>query len=147
MDNNSIGIQIKTYKNQFDYIPSHNLLTDFGESNTDKSFYRPDVSSARASLGSISALGSNLKGVYDFDDGIDNGDTFMTFLRSKSIDVTELDAAMQRVIQNAQKARKADIDNFLEENANKDKDEIIKALKSLNGTAAASAESQDSTQS
>lgn len=86
-------IEVKHYKNQFenkDWLP---LLEDFGESNTDTSTYRPDISIARAQA----AQASGKRLVYDFDDGKDTGESVMTFIRNKSLDVTEVDSALDRV--------------------------------------------------
>ena len=77
-----VGIKVKHFSNQFlnkDWTP---LLEDFGESNTDTSTYRPDISLARAQAGRLK--GKQL--VYDFQDGKDTGDTVMTFIRQKGLD-------------------------------------------------------------
>lgn len=88
-----IGIKVKHFSNQFDNPDWTPLLEDFGETNTDTSTYRPDISIARAEAGRLS--GKQL--LYDFKDGKDTGDTVMTFIRNKALDVTEVDAAAQRV--------------------------------------------------
>ena len=75
-------MKILHYNNQFDSVPLHRLLSDFGETATDKSFFRPDVSSARAKLGSLVANGSSKVGVYDFPDGKDTGESLLPFLRN-----------------------------------------------------------------
>lgn len=91
--NQIIGISVKRYSNQF--LGSKNLLVkDFGESNTDKSTYRPDLSLVRAYQG---AKTKTL--LYDFSDGKDNGSTVQTFVRSKSLDITEVETAEKRVLQ------------------------------------------------
>lgn len=91
-----IGIKVKHFSNQFlnkDWTP---LLEDFGESNTDTTTYRPDISIARAQAGRLSGK----KLIYDFNDGKDNGEIAMTFIRQKGLDVTEVDAAVARVKSN-----------------------------------------------
>lgn len=105
-----IGIKVKHFSNQFenpDWIP---LLDDFGETNTDTSTYRPDISMARAQAGRLSGK----KLIYDFDDGKDNGETVMTFVRQKGLDVTEVEAAAIRV--------KSNIDEKVEDSKKKQKE-------------------------
>lgn len=105
-----IGIKVKHFSNQFinkDWTP---LLEDFGESNTDTSTYRPDISIARAEAGRLSGK----KLVYDFDDGKDTGESVMTFIRQKGLDVTEVDAAVNRV--------KSNIDEGVEDSKKKQKE-------------------------
>lgn len=102
-----IGIKVKHFSNQFlnkDWTP---LLEDFGESNTDTTTYRPDISIARAKSGMLS--GKQL--IYDFDNGKDNGETVMTFIRQKGLDVTEVDSAINRI--------KSDIDEKIEDSKKK----------------------------
>lgn len=67
----------------------HQMTKDFGNSNTDKSFFRPDISAARAFLGN--GVGSTRVGLYDFNDGVDTGDRIQMILRDKGLDVTEVD--------------------------------------------------------
>lgn len=105
-----IGIKVKHFSNQFkneDWTP---LLEDFGESNTDTSTYRPDISIARAEAGRLSGK----KLIYDFNDGKDNGETVMTFVRQKGLDVTEVEAAANRVESN--------INDKIEDSKKKQKD-------------------------
>lgn len=102
-----IGIKVKHFSNQFsnkDWTP---LLEDFGESNTDTKTYRPDISIARAESGRL--RGKKL--IYDFDNGKDNGETVMTFIRQKGLDVTEVDSAINRI--------KSDIDEKIEDSKKK----------------------------
>lgn len=101
------AITIKHYSNTFQSdFPFHHMTDDFGESNTDKSFYRPDISSARALAGS--AGGSTRVGKYDFEDGKDTGDTIQTVLRMKGLDITEIDTLQQRIIDNMNMKKKMD---------------------------------------
>ena len=60
-----IGITVKHFSNQFENPDWTPLLEDFGETNTDTSTYRPDISIARAQAGILSGK----KLIYDFDDG------------------------------------------------------------------------------
>lgn len=101
-------IQLKTYSNEYSHAGNdlHKQTEDFGESNTDKSFYRPDISSARASMGS--SIGSNRTGLYDFDDGKDTGETIQTILRTKGLDPTEIHALEIRIEQNIQDKKEQD---------------------------------------
>lgn len=105
-----LGIKVKHFSNQFlnkDWTP---LLEDFGDSNTDTSTYRPDISIARAQSGRL--RGKKL--IYDFDDGEDTGDSVMTFIRQKGLDITEVDAAAARV--------KSNINESIEDSKKKQKE-------------------------
>lgn len=117
--NQIIGISVKHYSNQF--VGSKNLLVkDFGESNTDKSTYRPDLSLVRAYQG---AKTKTL--LYDFSDGKDNGQTVQTFVRSKALDITEIETAEKRVLQVIEdKKKKAE----LSEEEKKAQDEFLSNL-------------------
>lgn len=117
--NQIIGISVKHYSNQF--VGSKNLLVkDFGESNTDKSTYRPDLSLVRAYQG---AKTKTL--LYDFSDGKDNGSTVQTFVRSKALDITEVETAEKRVLQVIEdKKKKAE----LSEEEKKAQDEFLSNL-------------------
>lgn len=93
----SVGIPVKTYHNAFktDYVPP--MVTDFGKSNTDKSSYRPDISLIPPFLAQGARSSKNF--VYDFPDGKDTNDVSsytVTYLRNKSLDITEVDAAIAR---------------------------------------------------
>lgn len=91
----TVGITLKSYSNQFESKPIHHLTEDFGETNTDRSKWRPTLSVARAFLGSD--MRSTKKMLYDYTDGKDDGQTIKTFLRTKGLDITEIDQA-ERVI-------------------------------------------------
>lgn len=93
----------------------HKMTEDFGESVTDKTFFRPDVSSVRSFM--ASPTGSNKVGQYDFADGKDTGDMYAARLRAPGLDITEIDAIgneikakMERdiALQKDEKAVKAD---------------------------------------
>lgn len=93
----SVGIPVKLYNNLFitDYKPP--MVTDFGESNTDKSTYRPDISLIPPFM--AQGARSTKSFVYDFPDGKDTNDVSsytVTYLRNKSLDITEVDAAIAR---------------------------------------------------
>lgn len=105
-----IGIKVKHFSNQFENPDWTPLLEDFGETNTDTSTYRPDISIVRAQAGRLS--GKEL--IYDFDDGKDTGETVMTFVRQKGLDVTEVDTALSRV--------KSNIDEKVEDSKQKQKE-------------------------
>lgn len=101
-----IGFRVHKYRNAYynpDWTP---LLTDFGESNTDKSTYRPDISLARAQAGM-----SSKTLVYDFSDGKDTGETVQTYIRQPGLDVTEVDTAIQRLNDNFESNVKEDLDS------------------------------------
>lgn len=117
--NQIIGISVKHYSNQF--VGSKNLLVkDFGESNTDKSTYRPDLSLVRAYQG---AKTKTL--LYDFSDGKDNGQTVQTFVRSKALDITEVETAEKRVLQVIEDKKKK---SELSEEEKKAQDEFLSNL-------------------
>lgn len=83
-------MKVRHYSNSFTNKNKHWQMTqDFGDTNTDTSMYRPDISTVRAFAGN--PHGSNMTGLYDFKDGKDTGDRIMMYLRDKSLDVTEID--------------------------------------------------------
>lgn len=84
-----MSIVIRHYSNSFlNRNIHHELRFGFGESNTDKSFFRPDISSARSL---VAGSASDRVGVYDFQDGKDTGDRIQVILRQKGLDLTEID--------------------------------------------------------
>lgn len=85
---------IRHFESTFESKPIHSLVSNFGESNTDKSFFRPDISQTRAFLGS--QVGSNRVGLYDFPDGKDTGETAQTAIREKGLDITEIDVMLEK---------------------------------------------------
>lgn len=89
----TIGIKVKHYNNSFEGEKPP-ICRDYGDTNTDRSTYRPDLSLARAYQGA-----QNRKLLYDFDDGKDTGETVQTFVRSKGLDITEVESAEKRITQ------------------------------------------------
>lgn len=88
-----MNIEVKHYNNPFKSKPIHHLCSDFGESQTDTSTWRPDISLVHAQSQALS--GKRL--VYDFPDGKDNGEIIQTFIRTKGLDITEIDSAEKRI--------------------------------------------------
>lgn len=117
---------VRYYSSVFSSLEGHWQMTDdFGESNTDRSTYKPDVSLVRAFLGS----GGNAKKkfLYDYPDGKDDGETIRTFLRQPGLDITEVETA-EKVMTTIIKDKK----EFDESNSKsaKAQQEIIDAIKS-----------------
>lgn len=104
-------IEVKHYNNPFKSTPIHHLTVDFGTSNTDTSTWRPDISLIHAQANSLS--GRQL--VYDFPDGKDTGESIQTFIRSKGIDITEIESAERRIT------------TIIEDKKASDKDKLDKA--------------------
>lgn len=128
----------KTYSNQFvlsdkdknvkDLLSSlHHMTDDFGESNTDKSFYRPDVSAVRSQIGTRSAR----TGCFDYPDGVDKGDNLMVILRNKGLDPTEIDALARRIENDVELKKKLDDDKNLQEISKKNNDELREYVRKL----------------
>lgn len=128
----------KSYSNQFvlsdkdknakDLLSSlHHMTDDFGESNTDKSFYRPDVSAVRSQIGTRSAR----TGFFDYPDGVDRGDNLMVILRSKGLDPTEIDALAERIENDVELKKKLDDDKNLQEISKKNNDELREYVRKL----------------
>lgn len=128
----------KTYSNQFvlsdkdknvkDLLSSlHHMTDDFGESNTDKSFYRPDVSAVRSQIGTRSAR----TGCFDYPDGVDRGDNLMVILRNKGLDPTEIDALAERIENDVELKKKLDDDKNLQEISKKNNDELLDYVRKL----------------
>lgn len=121
-----IGMQVKHYSSAFNSDDGHWKMTeDFGETNTDRSTYKPDVSLVRAFLGS----GGNSKKqmLYDFPDGKDDGQTIRTFLRQPGLDITEVETAEKIMTTIIKDKKEFDESNAKSEKAQK---EIIDAIKS-----------------
>lgn len=70
----------------------HTLTSDYGESNTDKTFYRPTLDGVRAG-----SIGSARTGLYDFPNGVDTGERFQPILRNKGIDIAEVSAILDNI--------------------------------------------------
>lgn len=121
-------ISVKKYSNVFsDKSHVHHMLSDFGESNTDQSGVRPDISSARSIIASYS--GTPSVGLYDFADGKDTGDNLATLLRSKNLDRTEIDSLYESLKARADELSEADRKKFLDEQMSKSDDELRADLK------------------
>lgn len=86
------------YNSQFETDLVKEKFFDYGESLTDKTFFRPDIFS-------IADTKSNnaVTGLYDFKDGKDTGERLSMYLRDKSLDITEKAAIVD--------AYEADINN------------------------------------
>lgn len=127
--NQAIGITVKHYNNSFKGVKPP-ICRDFGESNTDKSTYRPDLSLARAYQGS-----QNKKLIYDFDDGKDTGETVQTYVRSKGLDITEIETAQKRITQIIEdKKEKAENDKKSSEAQQKFINDLSNAVKGQDST-------------
>lgn len=72
------------YNSQFDnkFVKPKNI--DYGESLTDKTFFRPDIFSV-----ADTKANNAVTGLYDFNDGKDTGERLSMYLRDKSLDITE----------------------------------------------------------
>ena len=92
-----IGIVVNKYNNAFAFDPLHQLCSDYGESCTDTSKWRPSISTVRAFLGNPGATRKSLQ--YDYQDGKDDGNVIRTFLRTKGLDITEIETAEKRITQ------------------------------------------------
>lgn len=124
-----IGIPVRHYSNTFRSPAVHHMTEDFGESNTDKSFFRPDLDKARSTLGQM--RGSTRVGLYDYPDGKDKGDNIQSVLRSKGLDPTEI-ASMEKMLRDHLSAlKKQDKDAFeqkIREMSQKDLMEYVKKI-------------------
>lgn len=110
-------------------MSKHQQLSDFGESVTDKTFFRPDISSVRPRLSALA--GAEMQGVYDFPDGKDTGDVIQTVLRNRGLDVTEIDAISKAVQDKIDAGIKIDEENLakkLKEDKVKEVDDYIKSI-------------------
>lgn len=96
-----IGIKVKKYNNYYTSEPCHPLIEDFGETNTDTSKWRPSISTVRAFLGNPGATRKSFQ--YDYPDGKDDGNVIRTFLRTKGLDITEIESAEKRITQIVEK--------------------------------------------
>lgn len=97
-----------------------------GSSVADFSHYRPTANLVRAAL---SAGNLSTKGIYDFDDGKDNG--YTPKLRKIAPDAVEIDLALQTVKDSAKKA-KDDADKAqLEKEQNALAEKAVKGLSAL----------------
>ena len=83
-------MKIFYYNSQFDNKLVKPKNIDYGESLTDKTFFRPE-------LFSIADTKANnaVTGLYDFKDGKDTGERLSMYLRDKSLDITEKSAIVE----------------------------------------------------
>lgn len=126
-------IKVKRYNNAFKSEPIHQLLEDFGESNTDTSTWKPDVSTIRAFLGNPSSSKKTL--LYDFPDGKDTGEFVQTFIRSKGLDITEIESAEKRVVQIIENKKQLDKEKVDNENQRKqDLKDLSDSIKSVDNS-------------
>lgn len=117
-------IEVKHYNNQFNSNPIHKLRSDFGPSNTDTTSWRPEISIARAQAG----INSGKKLVYDFPDGKDNGELVQTFIRSKGLDITEIESAEKRITTIIEDKNKRDKEKKASDDATKKFNDNIQKL-------------------
>lgn len=119
---------IKRYIRQYDgslkldWIPHFDV--DYGESQTDKSNYRPNVP-LYSQIEANKAMPSNL--VYDFPDGKDTG-LNLTPLRDKSLDITEVQQiknALQKSVDKQEKAIKDEMNRVLDDQKNSKNDSSV----------------------
>ena len=77
-------MKIFYYSSQFvnELVKPKNV--DFGESLTDKTFFRPEIFSIADTKANNATTG-----LYDFKDGKDTGERLAMYLRDKSLDITE----------------------------------------------------------
>lgn len=99
-------ITVKHYTNEFKGKAVHVLRSEYVESVTDKSFFRPELGEVRSKLSSLS--GANVHGAFDFPDGKDTGDTISTTLRNKGLDRTEVDSMYRTLKQNLEDKKELD---------------------------------------
>lgn len=118
-------MKVLHYNNQFNSNPLHSLMSDFGESNTDTSSWRPELSIIHAQ-----ASGATRKRfLYDFPDGKDNGESVQTFIRSKGLDVTEIDSALKSVTESTNdKIKEAKLNKKSKDLEKESKEAEIKAI-------------------
>ena len=91
-------MKIQYYNSQFcnELVKPKNI--DYGESLTDKTFFRPEIFSIADTKANNATTG-----LYDFKDGKDTGERLSMYLRDKSLDITEKAAIID--------AYEADINN------------------------------------
>lgn len=121
-------MKVLHYHNPFDFTgktkPLHEFCSDFGESCTDTTHWRPDISIARAQAG----ISSGKQLLYDFPDGEDTGETVQTVLRSPSLDIVEVDTAIERVTTTIERKKKSDESKAASEKADKELSDNIKKI-------------------
>ena len=77
-------MNILYYNSQFDNTLVKPKNIDYGESLTDKTFFRPEIFSI-----ADTKANNAVTGLYDFKDGKDTGERLQMYLRDKSLDITE----------------------------------------------------------
>lgn len=119
-------IEVKHYNNPFSSKPIHQLCDDYGKTNTDTTTWRPDFSLVHAQANALSGR----KLIYDFPDGKDTGETVQTFVRSKGLDITEIETAEKRITQIIEDKKKDDKEKLdRQEQRKKDLKDLSDALK------------------
>lgn len=101
------GMKVKHYSNCFGSDVNHQILSEFGESNTDITHYRPDISVMRGKVLAGTASGAR-KLLYDFEDGKDVGDNVGMYLRQKYVDMADIDNAYKSVLKDLKSKAAAD---------------------------------------
>lgn len=134
-------IQVMHYSSVFKSDSNHWKMTeDFGETNTDRSTYKPDVSLVRAFLGSGGT--SKKQFLYDYPDGKDDGQTVKTFLRQPGLDITEVETAEKIMTTIIKDKKEFDESSAKSEKAQK---EIIDAIKSASDSITGKSSSDSAT--
>lgn len=116
-------LKIFRYHNQFSGEILHHMTEDFGDSNTDRSAYVPDIAQKRSYAGSDQ--GSNVHLVYDFEDGKDTGDTIATYLRMQGLDRTEIDTIGEILKKRVDSGKENDAKQFEDDARSKVGEELL----------------------
>lgn len=116
-------MKIFKYHSVFEGEILHQMTSDFGESNTDKSAYVPDIVEKRSYAGSDS--GSNVELVYDFEDGKDTGDTIATYLRMQGLDRAEIDTIGEILKSRVDSGQERDVKQFEDDARTKVGEELL----------------------
>lgn len=115
--------KVRHYSNVFAGKELWKMTEDYGESNTDKSSYVPDISTTRSFLGSVT--GRNVQGLYDFPDGKDTGFVVATMLRQKGLDPTEIDKIGEIITAHVESLKSKDRQDELDKIKQQTTDEIM----------------------
>lgn len=127
-----IGIVVNKYNNLYSSSPIHQLCSDYGESCTDTSKWRPSISTVRAFLGNPGSSRKSLQ--YDYPDGKDDGNVIRTFLRTKGLDITEIETAEKRITQIVEdQVANAKLSQKQKDDYNKAIKDLSDAMKDNNG--------------
>lgn len=140
-------MNIQYYNSQFetDLLKSKDI--DYGESLTDKTFFRPELFSI-----ADTKANNTVTGLYDFKDGKDTGERLSMYLRDKSLDITEKSAiveAYEADINNRSNLDKQDLQSFQDKVISDElKNTLLKNLvskdKSLNNSSSSETTSSNS---